>query len=185
MSSLKILIPNGLTACRLVASGLIFWLISLNDLKIGLIDNYQLAGLIMIIALLSDLFDGIIARKLKAITRFGYYFDHIVDFFLLASVIYVALYRFNYVLSVAFIILEIGVLVVSLIRIIIKDNTTQWPNNWGRTSYGFVGVAVCIVLLIGKYSIYFSFLANLVFAIGVALRFISLVIWYKEVIQNA
>ena len=185
MSSLKILIPNSLTACRLVTSGLIFWVIFLDNFKIGSIDNFQVAGLMMIFALLTDLFDGMLARKLKAITRFGYYFDHIVDFFLLVSVIYVAFYRLNYILSIAFIILEIDVVVVSAIRIFIKDNTTQWPNNWGRTSYGFVGVAVCIIMLIGKYSIYFTILANLVFAIGIVLRLISLVIWHKEVIQNA
>ncbi len=185
MSSLKILIPNSLTAFRVIASGLILWLIFLDNLKIGPIDNFQMAGLIMILALITDLFDGIVARKLKVVTRFGYYFDHIVDFFLLIAVIYVAINQLNCVLSITFITLEIGVVVVSLTRIIIKDIGGRWPNDWGRTSYGFVGVAVCIVLLTGKYSAYFIFLANLVFGIGVALRFISLAVWYKEVIKNA
>ena len=180
MRSLKILIPNCLTGFRIVAFGLMIWLILSNSLR-----NYQIAGIIMLFALLTDLFDGFVARKIRAVTRFGYYFDHITDFLLVIVMMYVALAHLNYVLTISFIVLEIGVIIISVIKLVIKANLFRWPNIWGRASFGFAGASICVMLVLGYLHWFFIFCANLLLGISIILRLISLGVWFREVRTNA
>lgn len=190
MRSLKILIPNMLTGFRLFATVGIFWLVWNSDISLGTLNNYQIAGIILFVALITDLIDGPIARKLQAITRFGYFFDHIVDYVLFVPMIYLILQHLWLYLGVYFLVFQIGAVLISFIRLVIKDKTL-WPNNFGRTSYGFLGASVCVLLFFFSSGLwqYFFFLANILLGIATTLRLISLLVFYKdfrkEVKENA
>lgn len=181
MGSLKILIPNALTGFRLLAAIGISWLVFNSDIRLEILDNYQVAGLILFVALITDLIDGPIARKLHVTTRFGYYFDHIVDYALFIPMIYLILSHLWLELGCFFLAFQIGAIIVTLIRLVIKDNT-PWPNNPGRTSYGFLGASVCVLLFFFRSPLwhYFFYLANLLLGIAIFLRLISLFIFLKN-----
>ena len=81
MHFLKFVIPNGLTFLRLLAL-IPVWLFILSEnatLFWGFLNNYQSAGFVGFLATLTDVIDGPIARKLNAVTRFGWIFDPFVD----------------------------------------------------------------------------------------------------------
>ena len=62
---------NLLTLLRLLAAPLLVWLL-LNE-------DWWLAAITLFIAILSDIFDGKIARKMNQATAFGGLFDHATD----------------------------------------------------------------------------------------------------------
>ncbi len=75
------LTPNRITAFRLLISlAIIFWLI-LKGAPLYQ-NNYWLA-IVVIIACLTDLFDGPVARAMKKESKIGSLFDKIVDKFLI------------------------------------------------------------------------------------------------------
>ena len=180
MSTLKTLIPNFLTGARILSVGLICWIV-LGEMKIGFLSFWQMAGLILLFALMTDLIDGLLARRLKATTLFGYYFDHIVDFILMALIIYFAFLLFNPYLAFLLLFSEIYVVFIAFLRIILKEKKTRWPNIWGKMSFGFIGVSLCIMLLLKEYFI-FVFLANFVLGVGLTLRWFSFFVWHKELL---
>lgn len=174
-SSLKKLIPNVLTGFRLIVGINIFLLVFYKE------DFYQIAGLMLICALITDFLDGFLARKLNAATQFGYFFDHSVDFILIPLMLYLALKHLSFCLAISYLVLEIGVVIISLIRLIIKDKTL-WPNVFGRLSFGFLGVSVCVLLLFLPLPswIYFCYLANVFLAIAVLLRLLSILVFLSN-----
>ena len=77
--------PNALTLLRLVLAPIIMFLIIYSRLDLAII--------FFIIAEITDLLDGYIARKFKKTTRFGQILDPIVDKLLFAFIIYGFLIR--------------------------------------------------------------------------------------------
>jgi len=146
MGSFKILIPNILTFSRLFLGGAIMWLLCTAQ-EFSALWHYRSAGTLLFVALITDLIDGPIARKLKAATKFGYYSDHIIDFVLLIPIFYVLLEFLGVTFFFLFLILEIAVLYVSYLKIS-KRLSAKWPNNPGRLSFGFLGGATCATLLL-------------------------------------
>ncbi len=74
-------IPNILTIFRIVITPLIVWLlIGFDSLAL-----HALALVLFLIASLSDLFDGILARKLKVVSEFGKFMDPLADKILVNS----------------------------------------------------------------------------------------------------
>ena len=74
-------IPNILTIFRIVITPLIVWLlIGFDSLVL-----HALALVLFLIASLSDLFDGILARKLKVVSEFGKFMDPLADKILVNS----------------------------------------------------------------------------------------------------
>jgi len=181
ISSLKKIIPNILTGFRLIAAISIFLLVFHKDAHLGNLNNYQIAGLILFGALITDLLDGFLARKLNAATQFGYFFDHIVDFTLLPPMIYLILKHLSFYLTISYLVLEVEVMLISLIRLIIKDKT-PWPNVFGRISFGFLGASACVLLfcLPSPIWIYFYYLANILLAIAVSLRLFSILVFFGD-----
>ena len=68
---LKVIIPNILTATRLVFTPIIIIL--------GITKNYRIALILAIIACISDMFDGKLARKWNTVTEFGAKLDAMSD----------------------------------------------------------------------------------------------------------
>ena len=72
---MKHVLPNILTIFRIVVTPLIVWLL------LGF-DNFWLhllAFFLFLIASLTDLFDGMLARKLKVVSEFGKFMDPLAD----------------------------------------------------------------------------------------------------------
>jgi len=74
-------LPNILTIFRIVVTPLIVWLlIGFDGLAL-----HALALLLFLIASLTDLFDGILARKLQVVSEFGKFMDPLADKILVNS----------------------------------------------------------------------------------------------------
>lgn len=74
-------LPNILTIFRIVITPLIIWLlIGFDNLSLHL-----LALILFVIASLTDLFDGILARKLQVVSEFGKFMDPLADKILVNS----------------------------------------------------------------------------------------------------
>lgn len=103
--------PNHLTALRAI---LVFLAINLYISGISLQNQVY----VLVIASLTDLFDGILARSRKQFSHRGAYFDHAVDWFLGAWAGILALV--NNLLPMAFILLivtaQLGITIVDRIR---------------------------------------------------------------------
>ena len=74
-------LPNGLTILRILFCPLIFFLILISD-SLG---EYLLCYYLFVIAGLTDIYDGKLARSQKNITTFGKFVDPIADKLLLAA----------------------------------------------------------------------------------------------------
>ena len=93
-------LPNKLTVSRIILSFIIIFVllfpfesigVNIDDLyiaeKISINPKYLVAGVLFIIASLTDYFDGKIARKRKQVTNFGKMIDAIADKILVDSVL--------------------------------------------------------------------------------------------------
>jgi CDP-diacylglycerol--glycerol-3-phosphate 3-phosphatidyltransferase len=70
-------VPNFLTTIRIVVVPILAWLLFRDDASSD--SNRFIAGILFIIAALTDIADGIIARRWNLITNFGKIFDPIAD----------------------------------------------------------------------------------------------------------
>ena len=70
-------VPNFLTTIRIVVVPILAWLLFREDASSD--SNRLIAGILFIIAALTDIADGIIARRWNLITNFGKIFDPIAD----------------------------------------------------------------------------------------------------------
>ena len=68
----QMLVPSGISAIRLAALPLFIYFF-FNG-------NTAVATLVFAVAMVTDLFDGYLARKLGVASKFGAYFDAAVDF---------------------------------------------------------------------------------------------------------
>jgi len=142
---------------------------------------------------MTDLFDGILARKLGVACRGGDYFDHTVDTVFVSSVMFPVWKYLNPKLVLASIALSCLVILVSPIAIRKKEKEIEikWPNIWGKIAFGFLIGSACVALMgIGLSNVwqpYFSWLevGNGVLGISVVLRIISFWRFYEEVMKDA
>ena len=72
---MKRYIPNSLTLFRVVLVPVFFWLIYYSQLKY----NYQWATFVFIVASITDIFDGLLARRFGVVTNFGKIMDPLAD----------------------------------------------------------------------------------------------------------
>jgi phosphatidylglycerophosphate synthase len=79
-------IPNALTLARIAMAGIIAWLLFKQQAN-----STTIAGILLIVASLTDTLDGIIARRLGQATLFGSLFDMIADQTLFMSALILAI----------------------------------------------------------------------------------------------
>jgi len=84
----EVTLPNFLTLLRLLLAPAIFYLI--------FIGKNQIALIVFILAILTDLLDGFIARKYHLVTELGSHLDRWADKILMASVIFALLLKNQY-----------------------------------------------------------------------------------------
>ena len=75
--NLHIFIPQTITTIRLLCSPLLFFLVYEN--------YYIYAFAFFVLIIITDLIDGMLARKFNATSNFGAYYDSIVDFAVVVS----------------------------------------------------------------------------------------------------
>lgn len=120
--------PNLLTASRLVLAP-IFMLLIMQG-------RFLAAFIIMLIAALTDFFDGLIARKFDMQSAFGRILDPVADKVLVFCVVIALLIRFGFPLWLGIIIIsrDLMLLLAGLIFMILGKHSDLKPNFLGKLS---------------------------------------------------
>ena len=137
-------IPNYLTLFRL------FSIIPILYILQGKTEHYWLAIILIIIALVSDICDGWLARKYNAASEFGAMLDSVTDKSLIYAILF-SIMHFNIMLSWLIILLFIRDMLTDGLRAIITRLHGCPPANiYGKLKFG-LQIMVILVSLSGLY----------------------------------
>ena len=167
-------LPNKLTIARVIMIPLFLICLYLN---IGC-GKYIAVG-IFILASLTDLLDGKIARKYNLVTNFGKFMDPLADKLLVCSAM-IALVGMHRLSSIVAIIIIAREFIISGFRLIASDNgIVIAASYWGKfkTTFQMIGVVLLIFNIPAL-----SMVTTIVIWIALALTVISLV---DYVVKNA
>ena len=171
-------LPNKITMCRIVLAVIVLILLmipygsigvtvpiySINNVTISL--NYIIAGVLFIIASITDMIDGKIARKNNLVTDFGKVMDAIADKVLVNGVLIILAYNGSIPLVIPVVIITRDTIVDSIKMVAGSKNKAVGASIWGKLK------TVC--MMIGLSLVFFS---NLPFElIGIRLDYILLII---------
>ncbi|NQV16972.1 MAG: CDP-diacylglycerol--glycerol-3-phosphate 3-phosphatidyltransferase [Armatimonadetes bacterium] len=138
-------IPNFLTILRMVLVPIFIWLIFFAPFA----SRVLLATVVLIVAGITDYFDGMLARKFKVVTDFGKIMDPLADKMLvLSALLAIALSPINYIsIFVVFIILFREIAVSILRNYYARKNIYLAANIWGKlkTVLQMLGVIAALV----------------------------------------
>ena len=136
-------LPNKLTIFRCILI-VRFVLVLLTELG-GAYSNW-ISLAIFIIASLTDLFDGKIARKYNLVTNFGKFMDPLADKLLVCSAL-IALIELERIPAWVVIIIIAREFIISGFRLIASDNgVVIAANYWGKFKTTFQMIMVCLML---------------------------------------
>ena len=168
----KMNLPNKLTIFRVILFGE----------NTFVTDMIALA--IFIIASLTDLIDGKIARKYNLITDFGKFMDPLADKLLVCSAM-IALIEMNRIPSWVVIIIIAREFIISGFRLIASDNgVVIAASYWGKFKTTFQMVMIC--LMIANFP-QLQILTNIIMWIALILTVVSLIDYLvknKDVMKN-
>jgi CDP-diacylglycerol---glycerol-3-phosphate 3-phosphatidyltransferase len=161
MSTIKINFPTILTFSRIILVPLFIWITP---------SNHTLGALIFLVAALTDVFDGYLARKTGQITKFGIILDPIADKILVISAL-ILLVSMMMVSSWIAIVIIIREFVVTGIRMVALSKDIVIPaETGGKLKTGAQMASVVVILLPGGFGpIDF-------YDVGLTLIYISLVL---------
>ncbi len=135
-------LPNKLTIFRLI---LIPFFIIFLLIPITSYDKW-IALAIFIVASLTDLLDGKIARKYNLVTNFGKFMDPLADKLLVCSAL-ICLIELNKIPSWMVIIIIAREFIISGFRLVAADNgVVIAASYWGKFKTTFQMVAVCLLI---------------------------------------
>jgi len=161
MSTIKINLPTILTFSRIILVPLFIWITP---------SNHTLGALIFLVAAVTDIFDGYLARKTGQITKFGIILDPIADKILVISalILLVDMMMISAWIAIVIIIREF---VVTGIRVVALSKDIVIPaETGGKFKTGTQMASIIVILLpegIGPVDFY---------EIGLVLLYISLVL---------
>ena len=136
-------LPNKLTTLRVLMIPF-FVVFMLTDLG-GAASKYIAVG-IFIVASLTDLLDGKIARKYNLVTNFGKFMDPLADKLLVCSAM-IALIEMNRIPSWVVIIIIAREFIISGFRLIASDNgVVIAASYWGKFKTTFQMVMICLMI---------------------------------------
>ena len=178
-------LPNKLTVLRMIL--IVPFIILLLGGKTGLdhyfIDTDYIALVLFIIASLTDLIDGKIARKYNLVTNFGKFMDPLADKLLVCSAM-IALIELERIPAWIVIIIISREFVISGFRLIASDNgVVIAASYWGKFKTTFQMLMVCLMIIdLDKLRL----LTNAVMWIATGLTIISLYdyIWKNKDIMK-
>lgn len=163
-------LPNKLTVTRVILIPFfVFFLLYQNGSNMTF---RYMAAAIFIIASLTDLLDGKIARKYNLVTNFGKFMDPLADKLLVCSAL-IALIELGQLPAWMVIIIISREFIISGFRLVASDNgVVIAASYWGKFKTTFQMIAV-ILLIINHPSL--SLIADICVWIALALTVISLV----------
>lgn len=171
-------LPNKLTLIRVV---LIIPFVLILLLGIGGTASDWIALAIFIIASLTDLLDGKIARKRGIVTNFGKFMDPLADKLLVCSAM-ICLIELNRIPAWVVIIIISREFIISGFRLIASDNNIVIAASyWGKFKTVFQMIMVCLmignlngILVFGGIDVYYA-LTQIIMWIALVLTIVSLV----------
>jgi len=186
----KMNLPNKLTVFRVILIlPFVVFLLGGNAGWFGtneLIPDLIALG-IFIVASLTDLFDGKIARKYNLITNFGKFMDPLADKLLVCSAL-IALTAMGRIPAWIVIVIISREFVISGFRLIASDNgVVIAASYWGKFKTTFQMVMVCLMIAHLESVPFYGVLTRIIMWIALVLTVISLVdylIKNKDVLQD-
>lgn len=164
-------LPNKLTIFRVVL--IPFFLVFLYTDFWGR-GNLYIAAAIFIIASLTDLIDGKIARKYNLVTNFGKFMDPLADKLLVCSAL-ICLIQLESIPAWVVIIIIAREFIISGFRLIASDNgVVIAASYWGKFKTAFQMLTV-IVLILNIPNKVFIILGTVLIYVSLALTVISLI----------
>ncbi len=169
-------LPNKLTVLRIVLVPVFVAVILSNCFG----DNSKWVALaIFIIASLTDLLDGKIARKYGLVTNFGKFMDPLADKMLVCSAL-ICLVELNRIYSWMVIIIVVRDFVISGFRLVAVENgRVIAANNWGKFKTASQMVMICLLIADIQYG-FFPVLSEIFKWIALVLTVISLVVYLAD-----
>ena len=171
-------LPNKITMCRIVLAVIVILLLMMPYGSIGVTMplykisnvtislNYIIAGILFIIASLTDMIDGKIARKNNLVTDFGKVMDAIADKVLVNGVLIILAYNGSIPLVIPVVIITRDTIVDSVKMVAGSKGKAVGASIWGKLK------TVC--MMVGLSLVFFS---NLPFElIGIRLDYILLIV---------
>ena len=172
-------LPNKLTIFRMIL--IVPFVIVLLGGEAGWFgDNSLLYGgialAIFIVASLTDLIDGKIARKYNLVTDFGKFMDPLADK-LLVSAAMIALVEMGRIPAWGVIVIISREFIISGFRLVASDNgVVIAASYWGKFKTTFQMVMVCLMLLdLSEKFAWYGVLTNIIMWIALILTVVSLV----------
>ena len=171
-------LPNKITMCRIVLAVIVLLLLmfpygavginvpiyKISNVTLSL--NYIIAGILFIIASITDMIDGNIARKNNLVTDFGKVMDAIADKVLVNGVLIILAYNGNIPLVIPVVIITRDTIVDSIKMVAGSKGKAVGASIWGKLK--------TICMMAGLSLVFFS---NLPFElIGFRLDYILLII---------
>ena len=175
----KMNLPNQLTIFRMIM--IVPFVVLLLGGNAGWFGNNVLipnivALAIFIIASLTDLIDGKIARKYNLVTNFGKFMDPLADKLLVCSAL-IALVEMARIPSWVVIIIISREFIISGFRLVASDNgVVIAASYWGKFKTTFQMVMVCLMLInVPGWITWLDILTNVVMWIALILTVVSLI----------
>jgi CDP-diacylglycerol--glycerol-3-phosphate 3-phosphatidyltransferase len=148
--------PNKLTIFRIILSP-VFLLFLITD---TIPFHYIFALIIFIIASITDMIDGNLARKNNQITDFGKFLDPLADKILVAAAL-VGFVELNLISSwFAVIILTREFLVSSLRLVVAGSGTVIAASLWGKLKTTFTLISIILILTLQSTAMLFNLTSN-------------------------
>ena len=164
-------LPNKLTLIR-VALIPLFVFFMLSD--IGGEYNKWIALAIFIVASLTDMLDGMIARKYNLVTNFGKFMDPLADKLLVCSAL-ICFTGLNALPSWMVIIIISREFIISGFRLVASDNgVVIAASYWGKFKTVFQIIMICLIIASIE-NVFFVYLTTIVTWIALILTVVSLI----------
>lgn len=181
--------PNKLTLFRIILVPAFMATLLIDDIP----NNYLISILIFLIASITDMLDGKIARKTGSITDFGKFADPLADKLLVMSA-FICFIELDISNSVVAMIILTRELVITSIRLIgASKNKVISANRWGKVKTVSQMFTILVILLLNyilelfstqniafEFSNIFSMINNILMFITVVLTVVSGIVYIYE-----
>lgn len=137
-------IPNLLAVLRLVLTPVAMWLILHAEAGSG---AAVVAAVVFVVAALTDLLDGYLARRWKITTTLGAFLDTVADKVLVAGTLIALVEAEATSTWVAFIIIGREIAIMGLRSVAALDQSTVPPSIWGKSKAVVQFVAITLSIL--------------------------------------